>query len=137
MDLRRVTTSFVSECTFFATDNSRKDLHFNSLGAPKMHPYGLQSAKYGFFFLATAQAPHRGKKFVLFFCQKSNLCLICLQIISPLLVYLVPGVHIYTCHSSVPGTILVPGTNCRSQANRPCTAVHLLVTYARIMLCYK
>ena len=67
MDLRRVTTSFVSKCTFFATDNSRKDLHFNSLGAPKMHPYGLQSAKYGFFFLATAQAPHRGKKLLFIF----------------------------------------------------------------------
>ena len=95
MDLRRVTTSFVSKCTFFATDNSRKDLHFNSLGAPKMHPYGLQSAKYGFFFLATAQAPHRRKNCCLFFCHKSNLCLICLQIISPLFVYLVPGVHIH------------------------------------------
>ena len=67
MDLHRVITSFVSECTFFATDNSRKDLHFNSLGAPKMHPYGLQSAKYGFFFLATAQAPHRGKKLLFIF----------------------------------------------------------------------
>ena len=67
MDLRRVTTSFVSECTFFATDNSRKDLLFNSLGAPKMHPYGLQSAKYGFIFLATAQAPHRGKKLLFIF----------------------------------------------------------------------
>ena len=67
MDLRRVTTLFVSECTFFATDNSRKDLLFNSLGAPKMHPYGLQSAKCGFFFLATAQAPHRGKKLLFIF----------------------------------------------------------------------
>ena len=47
-----------------------------------MHHYGLHSAKYGFIFLATAQAPHR--RFILFFCQKSNLCLICLQIISPL-----------------------------------------------------
>ena len=135
MDLRRVTTSFVSECTFFATDNSRKDLHFNSLGAPKMHHYGLQSAKYGFIFLATAQAPHRGKNCFIF-CQKSNLCLICLQIISPLLVYLVPGVHIHMprfCTWYNPSTWY----QCRSQANRPCTAVHLLVTYARIMLCYK
>ena len=92
MDLRRVITSFVSECTFFATDNSRKDFHFNSLGAP-MHHYGLHSAKYGFIFLATAQAPRR--RFFLFFCHKSNFCLICLQIISPLLVYLVPGVNIH------------------------------------------
>ena len=66
MDLRRVTTSFVSKCTFFATDNSRKDLQFNSLGA-LMHHYGLHSAKYGFIFLATAQAPHRGKKLLFIF----------------------------------------------------------------------
>ena len=44
-----------------------RNLHFNSLGAPKMHPYGLQSAKYGFFFLATAQAPHRRKKLLFIF----------------------------------------------------------------------
>ena len=73
MDLRRVITSFVSEYNFFVTDNFRKDLHFNSLGAPKMHHYGLQSAKYGFIFLATAQAPHRGKKIVLFFA-KNPIC---------------------------------------------------------------
>ena len=67
MDLRRVITSFVTKYTFFATDNSRKDLHFNSLGAPKMHHYGLRSSKYGFIFLATAQAPHRRKKLLFIF----------------------------------------------------------------------
>ena len=134
MDLRRVITSFVSECNFFATDNSRKDLHFNSLGAPKMHYYGLHSAKYGFIFLATAQAPHRRICFV--FCQKSNLCLICLQIISPLPVYLGPGVNInmlWFCTCYNPSTWY----QCRSQANRPCTVANLLVTYAKNMLCYK